>query len=203
MSAHASVVRMGSRILILNGHPDTTRKGLCGALADAYAEGAASGGHTVERLDIGTLQFGLLRSQADFETGTVPPDIAAAQEAIRRADHLLVVFPLWLGDMPALLKGFFEQTLRPGFAFAYRPSGFPQKNLGGRSARIVVTMGMPAFVYRWYFRAHAVKNLKRNILGFVGYAPVRDTIVGGVASAKPGAMARHFERMRALGRAAA
>ena len=64
----------------------------------------------------------------------------------------------------------------PGFAFAYRPSGFPQKNLGGRSARIVVTMGMPAFVYRWYFRAHAVKNLKRNILGFVGYAPVRDTI---------------------------
>lgn len=194
---------MGSRILILNGHPDSTRKGLCGALADAYAEGAASGGHTVERLDIGSLRFDLLRSQADFETGTAPADIVAAQESIRRADHLVVVFPLWLGDMPALLKGFFEQTLRPGFAFTYRPNGFPQKHLGGRSARIVVTMGMPAFVYRWYFRAHAVKNLKRNILGFVGYGPVRDTIVGGVAAAKPGAMARHFETMRALGRAAA
>ena len=193
---------MGSRILILNGHPDTARKGLCGALADAYAEGAASGGHSVERLDIGALQFDLLRSQADFETGTAPPDIVAAQEAIRHADHLVVVFPLWLGDVPALLKGFFEQALRPGFAFTYRPSGFPQKHLGGRSARIVVTMGMPAFVYRWYFRAHAVKNLKRNILGFVGYAPVRDTIVGGVATAKPAAMARHFETMRALGRAA-
>ena len=193
---------MGSRILILNGHPDVARKGLCGALADAYAEGAASGGHTVERLDIGALRFDMLRTQAEFEAGTAPPDIAAAQEAIRRADHLMVVFPLWLGDMPALLKGFFEQTLRPGFAFAYRPSGFPQKNLGGRSARIVVTMGMPAFVYRWYFRAHAVKNLKRNILGFVGYGPVRDTIVGSVATAKPAAMARHFEAMRALGRAA-
>ena len=190
---------MGKRILILNGHPDTARKGLCGALADAYAEGAASGGHTVERLDIGALQFDLLRSQSEFETGTVPPDIAAAQEAILRAEHIVVVFPLWLGDMPALLKGFFEQTLRPGFAFAYRPSGFPQKHLAGRSARIVVTMSMPAFVYRWYFRAHAVKNLKRNILGFVGYAPVRDTIVGGVATAKPGAIARHFETMRALG----
>lgn len=193
---------MGARILILNGHPDIARKGLCGALADVYAEGAASGGHSVERLDIGALQFDLLRSQAEFETGTAPPDIAAAQEAIRRADHLVVVFPLWLGDMPALLKGFFEQALRPGFAFAYRPSGFPLKHLDGRSARIVVTMGMPAFVYRWYFRAHAVKNLKRNILGFVGYAPVRDTIVGGVATAKPAAMTRHFETMRALGRAA-
>jgi putative NADPH-quinone reductase len=193
---------MGARILILNGHPDTSRKGPCGALADAYAEGAESGGHSVERLDIGALQFDLLRSQAEFETGTAPADIAAAQEAIRRAEHLVVVFPLWLGDMPALLKGFFEQTLRPGFAFAYRPSGFPQKHLAGRSARIVVTMGMPAFVYRWYFRAHAVKNLKRNILGFVGYGPVRDTIVGSVATAKPATMARHFETMRALGRTA-
>lgn len=193
---------MGTRILILNGHPDTSRKGLCGALADAYAEGAESGGHTVERLDIGALRFDLLRSQAEFETGTAPPDIAAAQEAIKRAGHLMVVFPLWLGDMPALLKGFFEQALRPGFAFAYRPSGFPQKHLGGRSARVVVTMGMPAFVYRWYFRAHAVKNLERNILGFVGYGPVRDTIVGSVATAKPATMAAHFETMRALGRAA-
>ncbi len=193
---------MGARILILNGHPDTSRKGLCGALADAYAEGAESGGHTVERLDIGALRFDLLRSQAEFEKGTAPPDIAAAQEAIRRAEHLVVVFPLWLGDMPALLKGFFEQTLRPGFAFAYRPSGLPQKHLSGRSARIVVTMGMPALIYRWYFRAHGVKNLKRNILGFVGYGPVRDTIIGGVATAKPAAMARHFETMRSLGRAA-
>lgn len=193
---------MGSRILVLNGHPDTTRKGLCGALADAYAEGALSGGHTVERLDIGALRFDLLRSQVEFEAGTAPPDIAAAQEAILRADHLVVVFPLWLGDMPALLKGFFEQTLRPGFAFAYRPNGFPQKHLGGRSARVIVTMGMPGIVYRWYFRAHAVKNLKRNILGFVGYGPVRDTIVGGVATAKPSAIARRLDSMRALGRAA-
>ena len=87
---------------------------------------------------------GFYRDQAEFETGRAPPEIAAAQEAIRRADHLVVIFPLWLGDMPALLKGFFEQTLRPGFAFDYRPNGFPLKHLGGRSARIVVTMGMPA-----------------------------------------------------------
>ena len=193
---------MGMSIMILTGHQDANRKGLCGALAEKYAEGAAPGGHTVERLDIAALQFDLLRSQSEFENGTAPPDIVAAQEAIRRAEHLVVVFPLWLGDMPALLKGFFEQALRPGFAFAYRPSGFPEKHLVGRSARIVVTMGMPEILYRWYFRAHAVKNLKRNILGFVGYGPVRDTIVGGIATAKPGVMARHFETMRALGRAA-
>ena len=55
-----------------------------------------------------------------------------------------------------------------------------KKGLGGRSARLVVTMGMPAIVYRWYFRASGVKSLERNILGFVGIEPVRETLIGGV-----------------------
>jgi hypothetical protein len=75
--------------------------------------------------------------------------------------------------MPALLKGFLEQVARPGFAFAARAAAASaRKLLGGRSARVVVTMGMPALVYRWYFMAHSVKALERNVLGFVGIAPV-------------------------------
>ncbi len=187
-------------ILILNGHPDANSKGLCHALADAYADGAGKAGHSVERIDVAGLEFGLLHSQAEFETGKAPAAIATAQEQIRTADHLVVIFPLWLGDMPAVLKAFFEQTLRPGFAFTYRPTGFPIKHLEGRSARIIVTMGMPALVYRWYFGAHGLKNLKRNILRFVGFAPVRDTIIGGVGTASREAMERRVEAVRALGR---
>ncbi len=194
---------MTARILILDGHPDSNRRGLCHALADAYAAGAAEGGHEVRRLDIATLDFGFVRSQAEFEQGDAPVDIARAQEAIKWASHLVVVFPLWLGDMPALLKAFFEQALRPGFAFAYRPKGLPEMFLKGRSARIIVTMGMPAFIYRWYFRAHGLKNLKRNILRFVGYAPVRDTVLGGVGTRSNEQIARWFDDMTALGRRAA
>ena len=115
----------------------------------------------------------------------------------------MVIFPLWLGDMPAVLKAFFEQALRPGFAFSYRPSGFPIKHLGGRSAHIIVTMGMPALVYRWYFCAHGLKNLKRNILRFVGYAPVRDTIIGRVGTRSRRSIARSLEAVKSLGRQAA
>jgi putative NADPH-quinone reductase len=83
--------------------------------------------------------------------------------------------------MPALLKGFFEQTLRPGFAFGKAQAGrMPPKLLKGRSARIVVTMGMPAFFYRIFYRAHSVKSLRRNILEFVGIGPVRTTVIGMV-----------------------
>jgi len=188
------------RILILNGHPDATGKGLCHALADAYADGARKSAHSVERIDVAGLDFGFLHSQAEFEKGKAPDAIAAAQEQIRAADHLVVIFPLWLGDVPAVLKAFLEQTLRPGFAFTYRPTGFPIKHLAGRSARVIVTMGMPALVYRWYFGAHGLKNLKRNILRFVGFAPVRDTIIGGVGTASRQVMERRVEAVRALGR---
>ena len=189
-------------VLILNGHPDPASKGLCHALAEAYGEGAQQAGHAIRRIDVAALAFGFLHSQAEFEKAAPPPDIAAAQQDIEWADHLVVIFPLWLGDMPALLNAFFEQALRPGFAFGYGAKGLPIMHLKGKSARIVVTMGMPAFVYRWYFRAHGVKNLKRNILRFVGFSPVRDTLLGGVGTLGKEKIGQVLEGVRILGRRA-
>jgi putative NADPH-quinone reductase len=63
--------------------------------------------------------------------------------------------------MPALLKGFFERALRPGFAMALTPRGGWSKMLSGRSAWVVVTMGMPGFVYRWYFGARQFPRAPR------------------------------------------
>ncbi len=187
-------------VLIINGHPDPNHKGLCHALAEAYADGVRTTGVRVERIDVAALDVSFVRSQADFETGTPPPIIAAAQEQIRRADHLVVIFPLWLGNMPAMLKAFFEQVLRPGFAFAYRERGFPIAHLKGRSARIVVTMGMPAPIYRLVYRAHGLKNLTRNVLGFVGFRPVRATLLGSVGTRSKQSIARALEGVRDLGR---
>jgi putative NADPH-quinone reductase len=190
---------MPRRILIVQGHPDPEPGRLCRALADAYAEGARAAGHSLERIDLAATSFPLLRSQADFEHGTVPEALAAACEAIRAADHVVLVFPLWLGTMPALVKGFLEQVMRPGVAFAYRPKGFPKKLLAGRSARVIVTMGMPALAYRCWYLAHGISGLRRNILSFVGLAPVRTTLFGGVAGASAATRARWLARARALG----
>lgn len=169
------------RILLLQGHPDASLRHFGHALLDAYAEGAARGGHELRRLDVAAIDFPLLRSKADWDSGKAPPSLKAAQDDIRWAEHIVIGFPLWLGGMPALLKGFLEQVVRPGFALSRPPKGdMPEKLLKGRSARIVVTMGMPALVYRWYFRAHSLKALERNILGFVGIAPIHETLVGMV-----------------------
>ena len=190
-------------ILIVNGHPDPESKGLCHALADSYAQGARKTGYAVRQLDVAQLDFPLLHSQAEFENETAPPAIVAAQGDISWAQHLVVIYPLWLGCMPALLKAFFEQTLRPGFAFTYRESGFPIQRLEGRSARIIVTMGMPAPVYRWYFRAHGLKNLERNILRFSGFGPVRSTLLGSVATCGADAIRRRLDDVKSMGEVAA
>jgi len=194
---------MGKRILVVQGYPDAGRAHFSHALAEAYAGGATAAGHAVERIDVASLDFPLLRSKAEWDEGTVPAALAPAQEAIRRAEHVVLFFPLWLGGMPALLKGFLEQVARPGFALS-RPDehGRQGKLLGGRSARVVVTMGMPALVYRWYFRAHSVKALERSILGFVGFAPVREALIGSVESMADADRQRWLGKLTALGRSA-
>jgi len=73
----------------------------------------------------------------------LPPGLADAQRAIKWAEHIVFFFPLWLGDMPALLKGFLEQVVRLGFAFLGEAKNpLTANGLTGQSARVVVTMGM-------------------------------------------------------------
>ncbi|HEY9107248.1 MAG TPA: NAD(P)H-dependent oxidoreductase, partial [Roseateles sp.] len=172
---------MARRIALIQAHPDPAGGHLCHALAQAYADGACDAGHECRVIDVAGLDFPLLRSQKDWLEGEVPTSLRPAQETIRWAEHLVFFFPLWLGDMPALLKGFLEQIARRGFAFEpVQGNPLGRKLLTGRSARVIVTMGMPALVYRWIFRAHSLRSLERNILGFVGIAPIHETLIGGV-----------------------
>lgn len=192
---------MSKRILVIQGHPDKNPARLCSALLAAYTQGAQAAGHSVRQLILADLDFPLLRTADEWQNGPTPKGLIQAQEDIFWAQHLVLFFPLWLGDMPALLKGFLEQVARPGFAFNGNDTNpFAHKGLAGRSARVVVTMGMPALVYRWYFRAHSLKSLERNILGFVGIGPIDETLIGMVGALQPKDGQKWLNKMTALGR---
>jgi putative NADPH-quinone reductase len=191
---------MTRRIAIIQGHPDPGGHHLLHAMADAYAEGAASAGHEVRRIEVARLDFPLLRTQADFETGPLPASLEQAQQDMRWAEHWAFAFPLWHGTMPALLKGFLEQTFRPGFALEQREGGFPKRLLAGRSARLVVTMGMPVWIYRWYFGAHGLRGFERSMLGLAGIKPIRESFYS-LGSADEKRRTRWIEQMRVLGKA--
>ena len=194
--------RVARTIAIIQGHPDPTGHHLCHALADAYAAGAQQANHNVHHMRVAELDFPLLRSKEDFENAAAPKALQTAQKTLADADHLVIIYPLWLGGMPSLLKAFFEQIFRPGFAFQYRAQGFPKKLLKGKSARIIVTMGMPAFIYRWYFGAHSLKSLERNILKFCGMGPIKESLFGMVEAVSPATRQKWLDRMRRLGAAA-
>ncbi len=188
------------RVLLIQGHPDPAGTHFCHALAAAYAEGARQSGLDLREVNVAQLDFPLLRTQAEWKHGALPDVLAPAQVAIQWAQHIVLFFPLWMGDMPALLKGFIEQVARPGFAVdADAASPMAAKTLAGRSARVVVTMGMPALVYRYYFRAHSLKSLERNILGMMGIAPVHESLVGHVEAPDPKDRQRWLQKMRRLG----
>lgn len=191
---------MAKHIVIIQGHPDAQVRHYGHALADEYAKGAQDGGHEVQRIEVAHLDFPLLRTKEDFEKGVPPDAIRQAQEMIKWANHLVIIYPLWLGSMPALLKAFLEQVFRPGFAFDYQTSGkMPRKLLTGKSARIVVSMGMPALIYRWFFFAHSLKNLQRNILGFSGIKPIRSTLIGSIEGLTDHQRADWLDVLRDLG----
>lgn len=194
---------MTERILIIDGHPDPAPERFVHAMADAYREGAESSRHEVRMLRISDLEFPLLRAQADYERGEPSQSVRTCQSMLDWATHVVILYPLWLGSMPALLKGLLEQVLRPGFAFSWRQQGrWPVKLQSGKSARIVVTMGMPAWLYRWYFRAHSVRSLQRNILHFIGVRRARATLIGNIASLSGEARQACLERVRMLGQRA-
>lgn len=184
---------MKQRIALVQGHPGRADH-LGHALAAAYAAGATAGGHELRAITVATLDFPIVRDKTEWERDAAPDSIRQAQDTIRWASHLLIIHPLWLGSMPALLKAFFEQVFRPGFALAKRERRW-KRLLSGRSAHLVVTMGMPALVYRLFFFAHGVRGFARGVLGMSGIKPVRTTLIGSVESIGESGRRRWLQRM--------
>lgn len=171
---------MSHKILIIDGHPDPKGPHFVHELTDLYRQGAKEGGHEARVLRVGAMRFPLLRNDKAYVSGKVPDSIRAAQKLITWADHIVVLYPMWLGTMPAKLKGFLEQVLRPGFAFTQRGPGEPPKRLlKGRSARIIVTRGMPGLFAEVDRSPRSIRNVASDVLSICGVRPVRTMVLGG------------------------
>ncbi len=162
------------KILIIQGHPDV--KSLCHALADAYEAGAQATSAQVRRINLHEQKFDPILHQGLGAEQPLEPDLQAAQQDIAWAEHLVFVYPNWWGSMPALLKGFFDRTLQPGFAYKYRKqSSRWDKLLTGRTAQLLVTMDTPGWYYRWVWHRPGHQQMRHTILGFCGIKITRIT----------------------------
>ena len=170
----------GKRILMILGTPKSDS--FCHALAEAYCQGARGEGHVVRQLKLGEIHFDPILRDGFSQGQALEPDLLEAQRQIHWAEHLVFVYPVWWGGVPALLKGFFGRVFLPGFAFKYRNrSQLWDKLLSGRTADLLVTLDTPPWYFRWIYGAPAHRQMTRTILGFSGiktrrlaeFAPVR------------------------------
>ncbi|MBL7814412.1 MAG: NAD(P)H-dependent oxidoreductase [Saprospiraceae bacterium] len=186
------------KVLIINGHPNADSYNA--ALAQAYKVGAVSSGAEVKEIHINKLNFNPNLAFGYQKRVELEPDLLDAQDKIRWADHLVWVYPIWWGGMPALLKGFIDRTFLPGFAFQKRENSvWWDKLLTGKTARIIYTLDQPA----WYFwlvnRRPAYWTMKKMTLEFCGISPVRVTTIGPIRLSKDSFRQNWLNKIQRLG----
>ncbi|WP_246036643.1 NAD(P)H-dependent oxidoreductase [Cellulomonas telluris] len=193
------------RILVVLGHPRTDS--LCGAIASAYADAARAAGAEVELLALGGTAFDVasrdpaaLRWQGPDQD--LEPDVHAAVASLRRADHVVLVFPQWWGTYPAVLKGFVDRVFLSQLAFRHRGADLGwERLLTGRTARLVMTMDSPVWWDRLRYRSAAVSSLVHATLGFCGIRTVGVTRFARVRTSSEATRRRWLVRAGRLGRA--
>lgn len=159
------------RVLLIDAHPDADR--LSAHLLDTYAA-ALPADAQVERLAVRDLDFNPDLSRGYVDVPPLEPDLDRALTAIEGCDHLVLAFPLWWGAEPARLKGFWDRVLLPRRAFRYhKDDPWWDRLLAGRSADVIVTMDTPPLYLRLAYFDPLGWRYRRQVLGFVGFRPVR------------------------------
>ncbi|MEO1233933.1 MAG: NAD(P)H-dependent oxidoreductase [Myxococcota bacterium] len=184
------------RNLTILGHPNS--QSLCGALARAHHSAASALGDS-QLLELGALDFDPVLHAGYGASQPLEADLEAAKRSIEGADHLTLIFPIWWGSTPALLKGFLDRVLLPDWAFHYE-NGRAQPLLTGRSARVIATCDAPGWYDRFYYGASAIRAMTRPTLQLVGFRPIRVTRLSEVHAASPEQRARWIADMDVLAR---
>ncbi len=129
------------KCLVIYSHPNS--KSFNHAVKDEVLNQLKIRGHEVEVRDLYEIGFNPVLSLKDFETlgkGETPPDIKKEQEFLLWAEAIIVIHPTWWNSFPAMLKGYFDKILLPGFAYKYGDNGVI-KLLSGRKGIIFRTSG--------------------------------------------------------------
>lgn len=173
-------------VVIIKGHPN--KKSYNYAIAESFKKGCTKNTtHKIDAIDIIDFDFNLNIDFNKHDDQPIEQDILTAQEKIKQADHIVWIYPLWWGTMPALLKGFIDRVFTPGFAFKYREDGSGKwdKLLTGKTSEIICTIDYPIWALKWVYAEAGVKVMRNMILKFCGIKTKRTTYLGPIINSTP------------------
>jgi len=165
---------VSKRIFVLDGHP--AQASLSHTFAKAYQEKAQKSGHHVRLRRLADMTFDPNHDMGGYaSTKPLEPILKDVLSDIEWCDHFVLCSPMWWGSLPAKLKGLIDRAFIPGRTFSTRETtliGLPKPLLTGRSALVILTADTPSFFLRLAYGNAVKRQIKGQILGFVGFKPV-------------------------------
>lgn len=157
--------------LVVVSHPD--RESLTHGAARAAFDAIRAAGGDVEFADLAAEGFDPRFTAADLDLyrgkGDVPAEIVAEQERIDRAEHLVLVFPMYWWSMPALLKGWIDRVFVGGWAYDAAPGAAQFGMLDRLTIHLVIVAGDDARSFERHGIPQAVSTqIERGIVTYSG-----------------------------------
>jgi NAD(P)H dehydrogenase (quinone) len=161
------------RTVIVFNHP--YEGSYCNAILGAVTEGLQRAHHEVDLMHLDNDRFNPAMTAADLkafvERQPVDPQVMDYNERLKKADHLIFIFPIWWDIMPAATKGFIDRVLFPGVVYDHHPRGFGLvpllKNL--KSITIITTMNKPGIMYSLLIGNLIRKVMLKSVFKTMGY----------------------------------
>lgn len=196
-------------VVIILDHPygatagtnEPHRRSLVVAMVLAALKGLQRAGHTHEIVDLAELGFDPVLTADDLRAwrteAEARPDVVALQQAVERADHLVLAFPTWWMSPPARTKGFLDRVLTPGFAFDEpKPGGPILRRLHRlRGVSVLTALTTPGVLYSTWFGAPVRTILARGTFQLIGIRRVRVIAIDRSAQRSAGSRQRALNRI--------
>ncbi len=153
------------KVLYVYAHPEP--KSFNAALKDTALDALKEKGHEVKLSNLYAMKFHPVLKASDFperknldvfnpffeaikasKSGAFAPDIKEEMEKVKWADLIIFQFPIYFTAMPAIMKGWIDRILAPGFGFnPITNNAYDTGLFKGKSAMLVTTTGSPKEMY--------------------------------------------------------
>ncbi len=189
---------MNKRIAVIVGHPDKESYNF--AIAEAYKKGVQTSGAEIQEIIIRDLDFNPNLQFGYRKRTKLEPDLLKSQEILKWADHLVWIYPVWWGSIPAIMKGFLDRVLLPGYAFNKKENSlWWNKHFTGKTSRIICTLDQPAWYYKWFYGNPSHNAMKKLTLNFIGVKKVQITTICPIRLSKKEFRVKWLNKVEKLG----
>ncbi|UAY70343.1 NAD(P)H-dependent oxidoreductase [Bacillus paralicheniformis] len=168
-----------------------------GAILNQVIKALEDGKHSYDVIDLykdrfdPVLLFDEKKRRSDMKHD---PETAEYRRIVKNADHLIFIYPLWWGGMPAIMKGFIDRVFAAGEAYTYQGK-LPKGLLKARTASVYYTADAPSWYLRFWRRDADWVTVKDVMLKFCGVRRGRRLLFAGVKDSSDGKRTQWLDRV--------